>query len=241
MLTQLDFKNITLPFLKRLCKRVITNYSKLNKKELFIKYNRYISAIVIQKWYRKHFYRNAVDSITFETVSFPCFVFCILPGKFFFYAYDSIIRYIMKSGKTIDPCTRVVYPDNILERLDQAAKLHFPDKKYKSTLKIKKSEIYAKRIINRENEIMAHQSKMNNLKESILELLDNGILDIPLGSILIRTRNYNSITEYFIELITELKILLVWLKKKEPWSADVFIELFSTNLSMYPEILNKII
>lgn len=237
MLSITDFTRISLPFLKRLCKNLIPYYYRLNKKHLFAEYNRYLAAKVIQKWYRRYFYNSAIDSITFDPISYPCFVFCIFPGKFFFYSYDSIIKYIMKSGKTIDPCTRSIYSNELLDRLDQSAKIHFPDKNYKSTLKIKNSENYAKRIINRENEIMAYQTRMDHLKESILELLNNGLLQIPLHDVLIESVNYHSLKDYFTTILNELKILFMFLKKKDPWSASVFKESFENKLETFPEIL----
>ena len=65
----------------------------------------------------------------------------------------------MKSGKVIDPNTRNEYTDLELLRLDSEAKLHFPDKNFKSTYKIKKNENYAKRIRNRENDILTFQMR----------------------------------------------------------------------------------
>ena len=76
----------------------------------------------------------------------------------------------MKSGKVIDPNTRNEYTDAELQRLDTEAKHHFPTKNFKSTLKIKKNESYARRIRNRENDILAFQMRLDEIK-AILETI----------------------------------------------------------------------
>ena len=74
-------------------------------------YNKYLSVLKIQKYYREYFYKNAVDHITLDKIEYPCFIFKTKSGKMYFYSYESIIRYIMKTGDTRDPMTRTQYPD----------------------------------------------------------------------------------------------------------------------------------
>ena len=139
MLNNSSFKMLSITELKKFCKNAsIKKYSTLKKKELFDEYNRFLASKVIQRKYRMHFYKNAEDNILLEKVSYPCFVYRTKFGKIFFYHYDTIIKYIMKSGDTRDPMTRNQYSDEELSRLDYEAKRYFPNIKYSSTFKIKK-------------------------------------------------------------------------------------------------------
>ena len=133
-----DLRYLDVGILKKLLKRVKIGYHKLKKNEMVEKYNIHIAVLKIQKMYRKHFYKNAVDHITLEKVEYPCFIFQTKSSKKYFYAYTSIIKYIMKTGDTRDPMTRTAYSDEILERLDSDVKKHYSHLKFKSTLKIKK-------------------------------------------------------------------------------------------------------
>jgi hypothetical protein len=136
-----SYKLLKLPEIRLFCKNAKIKIGKSTKFELFTKYNQFLATKIIQKEYRKHFYRDAECSITLEKVKYPCFVYRTKFGKLFFYEYSSIIKYIMKTGKVVDPNTRNIYTDAELTRLDTQAKLHFPDKNFKSTLKIKKNDL----------------------------------------------------------------------------------------------------
>ena len=89
--------NLSVIILKKLCKSANIKISKLKKKELFDEYNRYLAVKLIQKIYRNHFYKNAVDHITLEKVSYPCFIYRTKFNKHYFYEYGSIIKYIMNN------------------------------------------------------------------------------------------------------------------------------------------------
>ena len=148
MFNKSDYGNLTVCVLKQLCRRKkVTNWSKMKKQQLIDTFNEVVAVEMIQRKYRTHFYQNAIDNITLENVKFPCFIYRVKTGQLFFYDYSSIIKYIMKSGKVIDPNTRNEYTDLELLRLDSEAKLHFPDKNFKSTYKIKHNENYAKRLL----------------------------------------------------------------------------------------------
>jgi hypothetical protein len=116
MLNKDSYKILRLPDLKLFCKGKI----KLNqsKSALFECYNRYLAVKIIQRCYRRYFYRNAECSITLEKVNYPCFIYRSKFGKLFFYDLVSIVKYICKTGNTHDPMTREQYSDTILENLD---------------------------------------------------------------------------------------------------------------------------
>ena len=159
----IDFKIMDISILKKLCKNGnIKNYSKLKKKELFDTFNKFLAVKVIQKCFRNHFYKNATDHISLEPISYPCFIYRTKSGKHYFYSYESIIKYIMKTGDCRDPMTRENYSDDDLIRLDTEAKKY--NFKYRSTYKIKKNLGYARRIRNIENEILSFQMRMDELK-----------------------------------------------------------------------------
>ena len=225
MLNETSFGKLTLPVLKVFCKNVlIKNYSKLKKHDLFDAYNRYLAVKVIQKWWRNHFYKNATDCITLEKVDFPCFVYRTKFGKHFFYSYDSIIKYIMKTGDCRDPNTRSVYTDLDLARLDAEAKHHFPNIRYSSTLKISKNINYAKRIRNRENEILSFQMRLDELRNCIVIIVESGIMNLSNEPILIENVEYRSFSSYVNTIIHELKLVYNNLKAYDEFSANIFKE-----------------
>ena len=242
MLNKTDFKFLTNDILKKLCKKKGIKVSKMKKQELFESYNELLACKTIQNKFRNYFYKDAIDNITFEEVKFPCFIYRLKTGKCFFYSYDSIIKYIMKSGNVTDPCTRIVYTDTELKRLDTSAKFYFPEKNYKSTLKIKKNENYARRIKNRENEIMSYQMRLDEIKESILTLIENDLLSWNIGPIYLDNNHYRSIQAYSNTIIHELKILFLNLKSYNQFEANCFKKTFldQINDTYFKNIINNL-
>jgi hypothetical protein len=231
MLTDDSFKKLVIGDLKLFCKNAgIKNYSKLKKKELFEEYNRFLASVIIQKYYREFLYRNATDCITLEKVNFPCFIYRTKFGKTFFYNHDSIIRYIMKTGNTRDPMTRNQYTDEELARLDSEAKIYFPEIKYRSTLKIKKNENYALRIINRENEILSFQTRLSELKEIILNVVVSDMLSWDIGPLTVDNIEYRSVNSYINSTLNEFKLTLLNLKAHDSYSGNLFQTTFLENL-----------
>jgi len=225
MLLEREYKNMETGLLKKLCKNEkLKGYSKLKKKELFDQFNRILAVKIIQRHFRTHFYKNATDHITLEPISFPCFIYKTKSGKHYFYNHDSIIKYIMKTGNTKDPMTREEYSDNDLIRLDTEAKLHYPDIKYRSTYKIKKNLSYARRIKNRENEILSFQMRMDELKELILFINTSDMLNWDLGNepIFIENIEYPSMDSFIRSVIHELKRVILNLRSYDSYSAELF-------------------
>jgi hypothetical protein len=225
MILKEDYKILNIKILKGLCKRIagIHGYSQMTKTKLVQEYNKFLATRLIIYNFRKHFYKNATDSITLEPVTFPCFIYRVKTGKVFFYEYESIIKYIMKSGKVVDPNTRNVYTDSELSRLDSQAKFYFPYKNYKSTLKIKKNENYAKRIKNRENEILAFQMRLDEIKIIVLTIITDDILSWGLNeSFIVDNLEYSSLNDYITSIIHELKILFINLKSYCVFEANCF-------------------
>ena len=102
----------------------------------------------------------------------------------------------MKTGDTRDPMTRTQYSDELLTRLDSDVKKHLPHLKFKSTLKIKKNPDYARRIRNRENEILNYQTRINEIRESIIVAADSDILSWTISNLLIDNVEYVSPVNY---------------------------------------------
>jgi len=243
MFNKTDYSNLSVCVLKRLCRRKkVTNCSKMKKQQLIDAFNRVVAVESIQRTFRNHFYRNAVDSITLEDVKFPCFIYRVKTGQLFFYDYSSIIKYIMKSGKVIDPNTRNEYTDLELLRLDAEAKLHFPDKNFKSTYKIKRNENYAKRIRNRENDILSFQMRLDEIKSIVLTIINDDILSWNLtGPLVIDNIEYNTFTDYLKSIIRELKILYLNLKSYSEFEARCFKDSFIVEINDRSEYFLNVI
>jgi len=223
MLNKDSLKKLTISHLKVFCKHAEIKYSRLKKEELFEQYNRHLACKVIQFHFRKHFYQNAVDCITLENVNYTCYIYRSKHGKHFFYSYESIIKYIMKTGDTRDPMTRESYTDEDLTRLDTSAKIHFSEIKYSSTLKIKKNINYARRIRNRENEILSFQTRLDELKNTIITFISDGIIFWTLTEVfVIDSIEYRSITMYLTEVIHEIKLIYSNVKSYDPFTANCF-------------------
>ena len=233
---------LTLKVLRGLSKlKKIKNCSKMNKQELFDTYNRDLGARIIQKRYRKYLYHGAIDHITLESIEHPCFIFKRV--KLYFYSYNSIIKYIMKSGNTNDPMTRTSYSDEDLTRLDRGAKKYFPDIKYYSTLKIKNNPEYAKRISNRENEILSFQMRLDEIKNSILIIISNDVIswNISHESILIDDVEYGSIAIYINILINEFTIILITLNQYDHFIAKSYKNNILSELLPYNNEISQVI
>jgi hypothetical protein len=222
MLNSDSFKILKIPDLKFFCKGKLKNYSKFNKVELFNFYNRYLAAKVIQRLYRKHFYENKIDCITLEPVSYPCFIYRTKTGKIFCYSFDSIIKNIMKTGDTREPMTRTPFTDTDLNRLDLQVKQFFPETRWSSTLKIKNNLAYAKRIRNRENEILSYNARMDEIKTIILNFITEGLIYWDIGEIIIENVTYRSIRHYLKIVSFELKLAYLHLKELDSFSASIF-------------------
>jgi hypothetical protein len=225
MLNEDSFCYLNIKILKQLCKKVsIKNCSKLKKRELFDAYNKYLAAKIIQNVYRSHFYKNATDCITLDKIGYPCFIYRTKFRKHFFYSYESIIKYIMKTGDTRDPMTRENYTDDDLIRLDTEVKHYFPNIKYSSTIKIKRNINYAKRIRNRENEILSFQMRMDELKEQVLFVIVSDMYSWNLGNepLLIENIEYQTIDSFVQAIFHELKIVLLNLRIYDSYSSNLF-------------------
>jgi hypothetical protein len=243
MFLKSDHKMLTLPTLKRLCKnKGIPNYSKMKKETMINECNKLFATLIIQKCFRNHFYKNAVDSITLDSVRFPCFIYRVKCGKIFFYGYDSIIKYIMKTGKVIDPNTRNEYTDTELQRLDTEAKIHFPNKNFKSTLKIKKNENYARRIRNRENDILSVQMRLDEIKAIVLTIIEDNILSWNLNEpMIIENVEYRNFDAYINSLIYELKVGYSCLKTYSEFESKCFKDSFLSDIHSKSEYFQNII
>ena len=118
------------------------------------------------------------------------------------------------------------YSDEDLIRVDTDSKKHFPKESisFKSTLKIKKNVNYARKIRNRENEILSFQLRLDELKESILFIVTDDIFlwNIPSESILIENVEYNSIDSFINSVIHELKMVVTNLRAYDSHQAESF-------------------
>ena len=134
-------------------------------------------------------------------------------------------------------------------RLDTEAKFHFPNKNFKSTYKIKKNETYARRIRNRENEILSFELRLSEIQNNIIVILDSDIFswEIAQEPVLIDNVEYKSIDIYLNTLIYELKIILKSLNYCNQHSAmeykiNILSELakYSTHVGVVNKIISEI-
>jgi len=248
MFLQNDLKCMDIPFLKKLCKNEGLRYSNLKKNEIFELLNKNLAIKIIQRCFRNYFYKNAVDHISLEQITFPCFIYRTKSGKHYFYSYESIIKYIMKTGDCRDPMTRENYSDNDLLRLDKEVKLHFPNIKYRNTYKIKKNLNYARRIRNRENEILSVQMRMDEIKELIIYINISQMFLWKLDNepILIENIEYRSIESFIQSVINELKMVLENLRQydqnlSETYKLDLLQTLKEfTNNQQFIQLISEI-
>ena len=240
MLDTFSYKCLKVNELKLCFKRFDLNVKKLKKRELFDTYNRCLAAFIIQKAFREHFYKNATDHITLEKVNHPCFIYR-LKNNCYFYTYESIIKYIMKTGDTRDPMTRIQYSDDDLIRIDTSVKYYFPDTRYSSTLKIKKNVSYAKKIKNRENEILSFQMRLDELKNTFIDLLayNVGSWDIGTDPIIIDSVRYSSLQSFIQSSFHEAKIVFTNLKNYCSFYASTFKQTFLEEIEHFEESVLK--
>jgi hypothetical protein len=120
--------------------------------------------------------------------------------------------------------TRNVYSDEDLLRLDSEVKKHFPEIRYSSTLKIKKNINYAKRIRNRENEILTFQTYLEELKSKIIIVIESGALSWEQFEITVDFVEYHSISDYLATVLDKMRSVYRSLKIHDPFSANCFKE-----------------
>jgi len=222
---QSDYNLLSLKTLRCFCKNKKIKYSNLNKKDLFNEFNKYLAVKCIQFAFRKYFYKNAIDHITMDSVCYPCFIFKTKLGKCYFYEYSSIIKYIMKTGDTRDPMTRINYSNEDLLRLDIEAKKHFPNNNtFKSTYKIKNNINYSRRIRNRENEILSFQTRLDELKNNLMFVAEFDICswEIDQEPILIDNVMYNNLEAYINSVLYELNVIFNHFRRYDPQSSSFF-------------------
>jgi hypothetical protein len=128
----------------------------------------------------------------------------------------------MKTGNTKDPMTRNEYTDDELQRLDTEAKHYFPEMRYRSTLKIKKNENYARRIRNRENEILSFQTRLDELKNIILHIIDSEIYNWVIGVFVVDDIEYTSTMSYINTILYEFKLTMINLRNYDNYSESIF-------------------
>ena len=241
MLNSVSLKLLKLTDLKNLCKNAKLKITKLNKLQLFDIYNHYLATKLIQKVYRNHFYRNSECSITLEKVRYPCFVFRTKFGKLFFYDYQSITKYICKTGNTHDPMTREQYSDEDLQRLDLSLKKYYPETKYSSTLKIKRNLGYARKVRDRENNIITYQTLLEETKLLILNLIDSGIFISGISEqISVGNENFLSTDDYLIHLLEKVNVIYNTLKEIDNFWAMAFKIDFLENLEHHDTKITQI-
>jgi hypothetical protein len=232
MLNKDSFKILKLPVLKLFCKNAKIKINQ-NKQSLFDCYNRYLAVKIIQRCYRKHFYRNADCSITLEKVNYPCFVYRSKYGKLFFYDLVSIVKYICKTGNTHDPMTREQYSDTTLNNLDNLVKQKC-EKRYSSTLKIKRNVSYARTVRDQENDIITYQTLLEENRNLVINLIESGIFNLT-GSVYINGENFDGIGEYLVYLLEKINVIYNTLKALDPFWAGVFKTEFLEILGTYTE------
>jgi len=130
----------------------------------------------------------------------------------------------MKTGDTRDPMTRNVYSDEDLSRLDSEVKKYFPETRYSSTLKIKKNINYAKRIRNRENEILSYQTYLEELKTKIIIVIESDAFSWEQFEITVDSVEYHSIYDYIATVLDKLRSVYRSLKNHDSFSASCFKE-----------------
>jgi hypothetical protein len=238
-----SYKLLKLPEIRLFCKNAKIKIGKSTKFELFTKYNQFLATKIIQKEYRKHFYRDAECSITLEKVKYPCFVYRTKFGKLFFYDYQTIVKYISKTGNTHDPMTREQYSDSLLNRLDHSIKKFYPDIKVSSTLKIKRNMGYARKVRDRENEILSYQTLLDELKEKVMYLIDSGLLSMGINEHLtVNNETYLNAEDYILKLLDKINVIYDLLKELDHFWAETYRNDFLESLKTYqitkPEIKN---
>lgn len=148
----------------------------------------------------------------------------------------------MKSGKVIDPNTRNEYTDAELQRLDTEAKQHFPEKNFKSTLKIKKNESYARRIRNRENDILSIQMRLDEIKEIVLGMIEDDVLSWNIDEpMVVENVEYRNLNAYINSIVYELKVGFSCLKAYSQFEAKCFQDTFLSSINNRSEYFQNII
>jgi hypothetical protein len=117
-----SFNNNSIRKIAKLYK--IKYVSKIKKKILIELLNEFNAAKIIQRWLRKKLMVHTECPISLKKLEYP-FISFKINGKFFYYDFESILNYFIKSGNFIDPCTRQPILDNKISQINSMVKYYY--------------------------------------------------------------------------------------------------------------------
>lgn len=236
-----DYSRLNIKLLFKLCKlKKIKKYSHLKKKDLINYYNSNLAASKIINYFRKYLYSNILDPITMDYVEYPCFLWNP-PNtqKLLFYNYSSLVEYIIKTGDTKDPSTRIPFSDNDLTRLDRQSKKK--GYKYRSTLKIKNNERYLLKVRNIQNEIRNIEMRINELRNLLKIALEGKLYLFINEPIVVDSVEYPSPINYVISLIRELSLLIRNMRLLDSNNGDYYRNQINNEITLWSDNYQNII
>jgi hypothetical protein len=111
--------------LKKIARLYKIKYITFIKKEDLINLiNNYNAAKIIQRYFRLRLMITNECPISYKKLNYP-FISFKVNKKFFYYDFDSIINYFIKSNNFLDPCTRHPIPDKKIYEINELIKYYY--------------------------------------------------------------------------------------------------------------------
>jgi hypothetical protein len=112
-------------FFKNIAKIYKIKYiSFIKKKDLISLINNYNAAKIIQRYFRLKLMTSNECPISYKKLNYP-FISFRVNKKFFYYDFETIINYFIKSGNFVEPCTRNLISDKKIYEINELIKYYY--------------------------------------------------------------------------------------------------------------------
>ena len=116
---------LNVKFFKNIAKIYKIKYLKcIKKSDLVNLINNYNAAKIIQKYFRLKLMTSNECPISFKKLNYP-FISIKVNKNFFYYDFETIIKYFIKSGNFVEPCTREPILDKKIYEINELIKYYY--------------------------------------------------------------------------------------------------------------------
>jgi hypothetical protein len=118
-------EKFNIKFFKNIAKLYKIKYiNSIKKIDLVYLINNYNAAKLIQRYFRLKLMASNECPISFKKLNYP-FISFKVNKKFFYYDFETIINYFIKSDNFVDPCTRYPISDKKIYEINELIKYYY--------------------------------------------------------------------------------------------------------------------
>jgi len=118
-------EKLNIKFFKNIAKIYKIKYiNSIKKIDLVYLINNYNAAKLIQRYFRLKLMASNECPISFKKLNYP-FISFKVNKKFFYYDFETIVNYFIKSDNFVDPCTRYPISDKKIWEINELIKYYY--------------------------------------------------------------------------------------------------------------------